>query len=134
MRRYGSVMLCVFFRKAGSMKLQGYRRRYSRSESAGQSPVELDNRNILLHELIGLEVRVVNSHDPKQIGTEGKVHYETKNTLEIATREGIKKVVKKISTFKFITGKKSYIVKGGEISFRPYERIEKSQKFCKKRA
>ena len=116
------------------MEVRERRRGYRSAVPIQPERLGRDGRNIVLHELIGLGVNVVNSSDPKQIGIEGKVRYETKNMLEIATKEGIKKVAKKISTFKFIAGKDSYTVSGEEICFRPHERIEKSQKFCKKRS
>lgn len=95
--------------------------------------LEHNNKNIVLHELIGLKVVVINSSDTEQVGIRGKVLDETKNTLCIGTSSGVKKVVKKISTFKFISGKTTFTVKGEEISFRPHERIEKAYKYYKRR-
>jgi ribonuclease P protein subunit POP4 len=92
-----------------------------------------NNRNIVLHELIGLNVEVINCSDPDQIGIVGRVIDETKNTLLIATEKGTRRAIKKCSTFRFSKGSKSFIVDGEEINFRPYERIEKSLKFYKKR-
>ncbi len=93
----------------------------------------INNRNIVLHELIGLEVDVVNSSDHDQIGIHGTVIDETKHTLSVRTAEGIKRLVKKVSTFRFVSGGKDLIVEGKEIDFRPHERLEKSLKFYKKR-
>ena len=95
--------------------------------------LEHNNKNIVLHELIGLKVVVANSSDTEQIGIRGTVLDETKNTLHIRTGSGVKKVVKKISTFKFISGKNTFTVNGEEINFRPDERIEKAYKFYKRR-
>ena len=92
-----------------------------------------NNKTIVLHELIGLTVKVVKSHDRSQIGIHGTVIDETKNTLLIRTEEGNKRVAKDISTFKFKYGKKSFVVDGEEINFRSYERIEKGLKFYKRR-
>ena len=92
-----------------------------------------NNRNIVLHELIGLEVIVKDCKDKSQKGIRGKVVNETKNMLHIETPKGIKKVAKKISVFKFIYGKKRFIVDGAEIGFRPQERIEKGLKFYNRR-
>ncbi len=87
-----------------------------------------------MHELIGLEVEVVNSSDTSQIGTCGTVVDETKNTLLVKTKDGTKRVIKKISTFKFVADKDKFIVDGEEINFRPHERIERGLKFYRKRA
>jgi ribonuclease P protein subunit POP4 len=93
-----------------------------------------NNKNIVMQELIGLEIEVVNSSDISQIGTSGTVIDETKNTLLVKTVHGTKRVIKKISTFKFVAGKDKFIVDGEEINFRPHERIEKGLKFYRKRA
>ncbi|MDE1860918.1 MAG: ribonuclease P protein subunit [Candidatus Micrarchaeota archaeon] len=95
--------------------------------------MEYDNKNIVLNELIGLRVKVVKSLDKKQAGTSGTVIDETKNTIVIEARKGTKKVIKKISVFKFYSGKHAFIVDGKEINFRPDERIEKGLKFYKRR-
>lgn len=92
-----------------------------------------NNRTIVLHELSGLNARVVKCLDRNQLGIEGKVLKETKNTLVVGTDRGVKQVVKKTSTFKFFVGRKSFTVDGREINFRPFERTEKAIKFYKRR-
>jgi ribonuclease P protein subunit POP4 len=93
----------------------------------------LNNKTIVLHELIGLDCRIMKSSDPSQKGISGRVIDETKNTLILETPQGIKRVVKKISLFRFRSGKESFLVEGEEINFRSHERIEKALKFYKKR-
>ncbi|MDE1849624.1 MAG: ribonuclease P protein subunit [Candidatus Micrarchaeota archaeon] len=95
--------------------------------------MEYNNRNIVLHELIGLKVRVIKSLDKKQRGLSGTVVDETKNTLEIRKGAERKRVIKKISVFKFYASGRSFIVNGEEISFRPHERLEKALKYYKRR-
>lgn len=92
-----------------------------------------NNRNIVLHELIGLKAEVVKSSDKFQKGIKGIVIDETKNTITILTKEGERRISKKISRFKFIADKNTFIVDGNEIAFRPYERIEKGLKYYKRR-
>ena len=92
-----------------------------------------NNRNIVLHELIGLDVEVVGSSDASRKGIRGMVINETKNTLLVRTRSGVRTVPKQASTFKFVFGRSKFIVNGKEIGFRPYERLEKSFKFYKRR-
>lgn len=96
--------------------------------------MEYDNKNIVLSELIGLRVRVMKSLDKGQVGIRGTVVDETKNTLVIEANEGTRRLIKKISIFKFYAGKQSFIVDGEEINFRPHERIEKGLKFYKRRS
>jgi ribonuclease P protein subunit POP4 len=95
--------------------------------------VALNNRNIVMNELIGLKVKVAKSLDKKQQGITGTVVDETKNTLVLETREGRKSIIKKVSTFIFRSGSDSFTVKGEEINFRPHERIEKAMKFYRSR-
>lgn len=91
------------------------------------------NRNIILHELIGLKVRVKESRDSSREGLGGSVIDETKNTLVVETGDGIKRIPKMGSVFIFYVGNKSFIVDGREILFRPYERIKRGTKFARKR-
>jgi len=92
-----------------------------------------NNQTIVIHELSGLDVKVIASRDKNQRGIKGRVLKETKNTLVLDTRNGERQIVKKTSTFKFFYGKKSFTVNGEEINFRPYERTEKAIKFYKRR-
>ena len=95
--------------------------------------MDYDNRNIVLNELIGLKVKVTKSLDKKQRGLSGTVIDETKNTIVLDTKDGRKRVVKGISVFRFYSGRKSFVVEGEEINFRPHERIVKAMKFYKAR-
>ena len=94
---------------------------------------EYNNKNIVLNELIGLRVRVTKCLDKRQVGLQGTVVDESKNTLVVDTGNRLKRLVKATSTFRFYAGRKSFIVNGVEINFRPEERIEKSMRFYKKR-
>ena len=92
-----------------------------------------NNKNIVLHELIGLEAEVVSSRDSSQVGMKGLIVNETKNLLYLKHESKVKEVVKKISKFEFRCGGDSFIVDGKEINFRAHERTEKAMKFYKKR-
>ncbi len=92
-----------------------------------------DNRSIILGELIGLDASVSACKDSRQKGIKGVVVYETKNTLLIQTKTGLKRIVKKSAVFRFWSGGRSYLVNGEEINFRPVERTEKALKFYKRR-
>lgn len=80
---------------------------------------------VICHEWIGLEVEVVDSPNPCEIGIKGKVVDETKNTLKILTEKGLKTVVKKGRVFRVKFAGKVLDVKGDLINFRPEERIKK---------
>lgn len=92
-----------------------------------------NNKNIVLHELIGLRVEITKSQDNSRKGIKGTVIDETKNTLVIDTPSGKRVVPKMASTFKFVHGRSRFIVEGREINFRPHERLEKSYRFYKRR-
>lgn len=94
---------------------------------------EYNNKNVVLHELVGLNAEVINSSDREQIGIKGEVIRETKNLLFLDDNNRTRRVVKKISTFKFSKDGESFVVNGEEINFRSYERTEKALKFYKRR-
>jgi ribonuclease P protein subunit POP4 len=95
--------------------------------------MEYDNKNIVLNELIGLKARVIKSLDRKQRGASGTVIDETKNTLLLEGKDRTRRIVKKSSVFRFYHAAQSFDVDGREICFRPYERIEKSMRYYKRR-
>ncbi|HUU76321.1 MAG TPA: ribonuclease P protein component 1 [Methanoregulaceae archaeon] len=57
-------------------------------------------QNILRHELIGLDVLVVNASNPTHVGISGRIIDETRNTLVIQGKDGQKRVPKKFSRFR----------------------------------
>ncbi len=81
--------------------------------------------NMELHELIGLDVRVVKSTNPLQVGICGKVIDESKNMLVIMSSMGPKKIQKKGVKFEFEIDGKTKLVDGDVINYRPHERTKK---------
>lgn len=86
-----------------------------------------NSNNLHIHELIGLEVEIINSSSRNLIGLRGKVVDETKNMLTIETKKGERKLQKVANEFLFFleNGEKVKI-KGKEILFRPEERTKKA--------
>jgi len=80
---------------------------------------------ILAHEWIGLEVEVIESPNPCEVGIKGVVVDETMNTLKIKTEKSLKIVAKKGRTFRVKFAGKVLRVKGDLIAFRPEDRIKK---------
>lgn len=91
------------------------------------------------HELIGLQVRVVESNDPTLIGCEGEIVMETKNTLSIeetnvdgveneeGTRIRTRDVPKAVATFEFALPDGEYVTVTGErVLARPARRTERT--------
>ena len=95
---------------------------------------EYNNKNIVLQELIGLRVSVKSSNDSGRIGISGIVLDETKSTLLIKKSDKTVRVPKIGTVFAFRSGRKSFVVDGKEINFRPHERISKGLKFYKARS
>ncbi len=86
-------------------------------------------KNIIIHELIGREVVVINHTDPTLIGIRGIVVNETLKTIHVLTKDGVKVVSKKNGTFCFhIEGRRWTIVRGDEIFLRPHERTKRGYK------
>jgi len=57
--------------------------------------MQISPHNLIHHELIGLEVEVVESNNSYQIGIQGKVIDETRNTIKIDMDCGHVKIVPK---------------------------------------
>jgi ribonuclease P protein subunit POP4 len=82
-------------------------------------------KNLIKHELIGLEVEIADSTNKFQVGVKGLVVDETKNTLAIETEKGMKKIQKKGSVFIFkISSEKKVKVNGNKIAVRPEDRLK----------
>ncbi len=60
--------------------------------------MQISPHNLIHHELIGLEVEVVDSTNPYQIGIKGKVIDETRNILKIDVDGGHVRMVSKSHT------------------------------------
>ncbi len=82
-------------------------------------------KNFLCSELIGLKARIVDSTDAGRIGISGKIVDETMQTIVLETKSCEKTIPKKETTIKFfLPGKKTVIVDGKKIVFRPEDRIK----------
>ena len=76
---------------------------------------------VLVGELIGKHVKIINSSDPKLVGTEGEIIDETMKLLTIKTSEKEIKVQKEHNVFDF----DGITIDGKKLKFRPHERIKK---------
>lgn len=77
---------------------------------------EINDKNILNHEMIGLKIKVIESSDPSRKGMTGKIVNETKNTFVL---EDGKILPKKECVFEFID---IGIVDGKKILKKPEDR------------
>ncbi len=82
--------------------------------------------NLRKHELIGLQVEILEATDPGQVHLTGRVVDETRNLLVIEAGGAEKRIPKQGARFRFqIEG--GIEVEGDEIRFRPEDRIKKAR-------
>jgi ribonuclease P protein subunit POP4 len=79
--------------------------------------------NITMHELIGLDATVVESNNAAIVGLSGKIVDETKSMLVLDTKNGMKKIPKGGTQWKFSLGSTDAFVSGNMLTKRPQERI-----------
>jgi ribonuclease P protein subunit POP4 len=60
----------------------------------------ISSRNVIRHELIGLDILVVQASNPTYRGIMGQIIDETRNMLIINTLAGVKKIPKKTGVFR----------------------------------
>ncbi len=82
-------------------------------------------KNILQHELIGLECRVVGAANESQTGIRGRIIDETMKTIVIDAGGEKKVIQKKGSVFRVRLGGKDVDISGDFIIARPEDRIKK---------
>lgn len=87
-----------------------------------------DLGNILRHELIGLNMEVVESRNKILGRVKGKIIYETKNLLHVETEKGVKKVIKDQVVIRLKFKGKTLEINGKLLVGRPEERIKKVRK------
>ena len=81
--------------------------------------------NLPNHELIGLEVEIVDSKNKTLVGMKGRIIDETKNTFTIRSDGKERKIIKKDSTFVFKVGRKKFMIKGERLVGNPWERLKR---------
>lgn len=82
--------------------------------------------NLRKHELIGLEVEVVETTDPTQRRLKGRVVDETRNLLVVEVQGQEKRIPKHGTRFRFdVQG--GLEVEGDDIRFRPEDRVKKAR-------
>jgi len=90
------------------------------------SPVNA--RNILLHELIGLETKVINDSNPCNRGLSGIVIDETRNTLVLRGDGKSTRIAKKNAIFTFNLPEGGFNVDGAVLVGRPEDRVKRRLK------
>ncbi len=84
----------------------------------------ITKENLGAHELIGLEVKVLESKESSRKGLCGRVVDETKNTLVVETGSGEKIIPKREVVIEFLLGKERVRIDGKFIEEKPENRIK----------
>lgn len=82
----------------------------------------ISSRNVLRHELIGLDVLVSGAANPKQKGLYGRIIDETRNLLVIETTRGIKRIAKMRSIFRVSLPSRELVEIDGSVLVQAPER------------
>lgn len=81
-------------------------------------------RNILRHELIGLEAEVVEASNPSLVGLRGRIVDETRHMLTILTSKGLRRIQKRCTVFRIRLPDGSLVdLNGSVIDMQPERRI-----------
>jgi ribonuclease P protein subunit POP4 len=89
----------------------------------------ISSRNVLRHELIGLDVLVSGATNPLHKGISGRIIDETKNMLAIQTSRGIRRIPKMHSTFRVrLPGSELVEIDGSVMVLAPEKRISLHEK------
>lgn len=85
----------------------------------------INAKNVHLHELIGLHVKVADAKNKANIGVCGKIIDETQKSLVVRENNATKRVMKNGAVFEVTINSKKVPVEGEKIAFRPWERLSK---------
>jgi ribonuclease P protein subunit POP4 len=89
----------------------------------------ISSRNVLRHELIGLDVLVSGAANPGQRGLSGRIIDETRNLLVIETPRGTKRIPKMHSIFRLtLPGRELVEINGSVLVLAPEKRINLHEK------
>jgi ribonuclease P protein subunit POP4 len=89
----------------------------------------ISSRNVLRHELIGLDVLVSGATNPEQRGLSGRIIDETRNLLVIETPKGIKRIAKMHSIFQVSLPSRELVeIDGSVLVLAPEKRINLHEK------
>ncbi len=82
----------------------------------------ISGKNIMRHELIGLDIQVTAYPDPTVMGMRGKIVDETRQTFRVSTERGEKMIAKQDLVFDAFVEEQIFKIHGNKIMFRPEDR------------
>jgi len=86
--------------------------------------MKFNKKGLVRSELIGLNMKIIESENKFNKGIKGKIIDETKNMFEIKTKETRKKIIKDQCVFEFIIKGEKIQIDGKSLTKRPEERIK----------
>jgi ribonuclease P protein subunit POP4 len=86
--------------------------------------MKFNKKGLVRSELIGLNIKIIESENKFNKGIKGKIIDETKNMFEIKTKETRKKIIKDQCVFEFIIKGEKIQIDGKSLTKRPEERIK----------
>ena len=82
-------------------------------------------QDITRHELIGLNIEIIEAKNKALVGLKGKVIDETKSLLLVQTKKGEKKVLKDQATLRMKVNNKKIQLDGKLLVGKPEDRLKK---------
>lgn len=88
--------------------------------------MNITSQNVIAHELIGIDVKIVESRDPTLEKVSGKIVYETKNMLMLNANNKMKMIPKKVVKLALeLPDNSECLVNGSDLVGRPEDRIQR---------
>ena len=87
--------------------------------NAGHGAGAVAESNIASQDLVGLDVKVVDSGNRELVGVSGTIRYETMNTFYLYTLDGEKQLPKKGSVWEFAANGSRIRMDGSDLAKRP---------------
>ena len=84
--------------------------------------MEFNKKRLAISELIGLDVKIIESENRLNMGIKGKIIDETKNIFIVKTEKRKKKIIKNQCVFEFKLKEKNIQLNGKSLTIRPEER------------
>ena len=89
---------------------------------------EINSGNLIAHELIGLNAKIVKSTDKNKVGINGKIVDESKKLLVLETISGEKIIPKEETTIEFDLNDEKIVIDGKMLVEKPENRIKKHKR------
>ncbi|MBI5133590.1 MAG: ribonuclease P protein subunit [Thaumarchaeota archaeon] len=88
--------------------------------------MNVTSQNVIAHELIGIDAKIVESRDPTLEKVSGKIVYETKNMLMLNVNNKMKMIPKKVVKLALeLPDNSECLVNGSDLVGRPEDRIQR---------